>query len=94
MDVDAGRMLDDFASELARIPPDIAPPRLVSVAQAAFDDALRDAAGRVDDPRWASFYREAQVLVARLDARGSRALPGLRAFLAENADLAGLLVAP
>jgi hypothetical protein len=85
VDLDVARVLDTLAGEIATLPRESAPPALVARATAALHDALISAAGRPGDAYWNSLYQAAGALV---DAVADReALPGLRAFLDENADL-------
>ena len=58
---------------------------LVARTAAALRDALTSAAGHPDDAQWGRLYRAAGALVDAVDDRW--ALPGLRAFLADNDDL-------
>jgi hypothetical protein len=85
MDADVVRILDAFANDVAMLPEGSVPGTLVERTREAFSAALTAAAGRPVEERWIRFYREASRLVACLD--DAAALPGLRAFLAENADL-------
>jgi hypothetical protein len=89
MDVDVTRVLDEFAGEVARLTPGSAPAILVERTQTALHEALIVGAGCADAPAWGRLYRAAGRLIAALDGRDDPALPGLRAFLAENADLRG-----
>ena len=92
MDLDLAGFLDAFARELATLPAGSAPAVLVERTVAACRSALITAAGRPDDLCWCRLYGAAARLVAAVD--DAAALPGLRAFLAENGDLAdGALVA-
>jgi len=84
VDLDLARFLAAFARELAALPAESAPAALVERTVAACREALV-AAGRPDDLRWGRLYGAAERLVAAVD--DAVALPGLRAFLAENADL-------
>ena len=85
MDFDLICFLDAFAGELAALPTGTAPMPLVERAAGACREALIAAAGRPDDLRWSRLYAAAEQLVAAV--ADAAALPGLRAFLAENADL-------
>jgi hypothetical protein len=85
MDSDAARILEKFAGEIAALAPGGATGALIERTQAALRAALTAAAGRPDQILWHRFYDEAQRLVAH--AGEEAPLPGLRAFLAENADL-------
>jgi hypothetical protein len=85
MDTDVMRILDTFANDVAELPVGSAPRSLIERTQAALRTALTVAAGHPYQSAWMLFYRQAHRLSACLDDRN--ALPGLRAFLAENADL-------
>jgi hypothetical protein len=85
MDSDVARILEEFANEIATLTDGSAPRTLIERTRAALRAALTFAAGRPAEERWSRFYREARSLVACVD--DVAALPGLRAFLAENADL-------
>lgn len=86
MDLDLARFLDAFVHELATLPAGSAPAVLVERTAAACRAALVTAAGRPDDLCWSRLYGAAQRLIGAVD--DASALPGLRAFLAENGDLA------
>jgi hypothetical protein len=85
MDSDAARILEEFAGEIAALAQGDATGTLIERTQAALRAALTAAAGRPDQTLWHLFYDEAQRLVTQ--AGEEAPLPGLRAFLAENADL-------
>jgi hypothetical protein len=85
MDSDVVRILDAFAHEVRLLADGSVPRSLIERTQAALCAALTLAAGRPDEERWSRLYREGRHLVAYLDDPAG--LPGLRAFLAENADL-------
>jgi hypothetical protein len=85
MDVDAERILHAFANDVALLPDGSAPRTQIERTRAALRAALTLAAGRPDEVHWSRFFGEAHRLIACLGDRA--ALPGLRAFLAENADL-------
>jgi hypothetical protein len=85
MDVDVVRILDSFARDVARLPAGSVPRSLVERTFGAMRAALTCAAGQPDESLWRQLYAEAGRLVVCLEDRS--ALPGLRAFLAENVDL-------
>lgn len=85
MDVDVVRILDAFANEVAMLADGVAPSSLVGRTHAALRAALTAGAGRPDEECWSRLYCEAGRLIGCLD--DGVGLPGLRAFLAENADL-------
>ena len=85
MDNDARRILNTFAREIGMLADGAAPSSLIERTQTALHAALTSAAGRPEAEHWRRLHREARRLVACLDE--TTALPGLRAFLAENADL-------
>ena len=87
MDVDVARILAVFADDVAMLPDGSAPQADIDRTQAALRAALTLAAGRPDEVLWSRLFAEASRLIARLDDRS--ALPWLRAFLADNADLRG-----
>jgi hypothetical protein len=87
MDLDVSRMLDEFDVEVARLTPGSAPKILIERTQVALNEALIVGAGCPQAPAWGRLYREAARLVTALDGCNDASLPGLRAFLAENADL-------
>jgi hypothetical protein len=89
-DKDVARMLlDAFDAEIASTDFTDVPSALIIRAEQALYQALTHAAGNADDPRWGRFYREARTLVSWIERERNdpRALPWLRAFLRENADL-------
>jgi hypothetical protein len=85
VDVDVVRILDAFRSELARLPDRAAPRALIERTEASLHAALTSAAGLADDGAWRRLHHDACRLIAAV--ADTTALPGLRAFVAENADL-------
>ena len=85
MDLDLAAYFDALTCELATLPTGSAPAVLVERTAAAAREALIAAAGRPDDLHWSRLYAAAERLVAVV--ADSAVLPGLRAFLRENADL-------
>jgi hypothetical protein len=85
MDTDVMRIIDTFANDVGQLPAGSAPRSLIERTQAALRTALTVAAGHPYESAWMLFYHQAHRLIACLDDRS--ALPGLRAFLAENVDL-------
>lgn len=90
MNHDVARVLDEFVREISRLVPGRAPDGLVERTRFALREAFTAAAGSALAPAWARLYHDAGLLIEALDANGDPALPGLRAFLAENADLRDL----
>jgi hypothetical protein len=85
MDVDVARILHAYANDVAQLPYGSAPKTQIERTHAALRAALTLAAGRPNEVLWSRFFSEGCRLVACVD--DGSALPRLRAFLAENADL-------